>query len=112
MDANERMLSVDSAGNGEDDEFRRYHYINVPCNRDDSLNTSIYKHIDSKSFFYCRCSIGSASSLQEREDNGNNVNSGEAGSDHMDRLGLGDLGIRRVSDISHINEIRREVNQN
>ena len=24
-------------------------------------------------------------------------------------LGLGDLGIRRISDISHINEIRREV---
>ena len=49
MDANERMLSVDSAGNGEDDEFRRYHYINVPCNRDDSLtlrstNTSIPNH--------------------------------------------------------------------
>ena len=30
-------------------------------------------------------------------------------SDHMDRLGLASLGIRRVSDISHINEIRREV---
>ena len=57
-----------------------------------------------------RCSIGSASSLQAREDNGNNGNADEdAHSDQMDRLGLGDLGIRRVSDISHINEIRREV---
>ena len=27
----------------------------------------------------------------------------------MDRLGLADLGIRRVSDISHINEIRNQV---
>ena len=41
MDANERMLSVDSAGNGEDDEFRRYHYINVPSKRDDSLKRSL-----------------------------------------------------------------------
>ena len=35
MEANERMLSVDSVGNGEDDEFRRYYYINVPSHRDD-----------------------------------------------------------------------------
>ena len=57
-----------------------------------------------------RCSIGSASSLQGREENGNNGNGDEdAHSEQMDRLGLGDLGIRRVSDISHINEIRREV---
>jgi hypothetical protein len=48
--------------------------------------------------------------LQGGEDNGNNGNADEdEPSDHMDRLGLGDLGIRRVSDISHINEIRREV---
>ena len=38
MDANERMLSVDSAGNGEDDEFRRYCFINVPSDRDESLD--------------------------------------------------------------------------
>ena len=46
MDANERMLSVDSAGNGEDDEFRRYCYINVPSDRDESLYKipSIYTH--------------------------------------------------------------------
>ena len=63
---------------------------------------------------YNRCSIGSASSLQEdgREDNGNCPKVGdESGSDHIHRLGLGDLGVRRVSDISHINEIRREVNR-
>ena len=40
-----------------------------------------------------RCSIGSASSLQSESH----------------RLGLPDLGIRRVSEISHINELRREV---
>ena len=60
---------------------------------------------------FSRSSIGSASSLQCREDNANGEGD-DAGSDHMDRLGLGglgDLGIRRVSDISHINEIRREV---
>ena len=49
--------------------------------------------------------------MQDREENGNSVNVENEGSDHMDRLGLGDLGIRRVSDISHINEIRNEVKQ-
>ena len=61
---------------------------------------------------YNRCSIGSASSLQEdgREDNDNNLKvEDDSGSDHMHRLGLKDLGVRRVSEISHINEIRREV---
>lgn len=62
--------------------------------------------------YFIRCSIGSASSLQDnsRENNGNNLCAGyDAAVDRMDTLGLGDLGIRRVSDISHINEIRREV---
>ena len=45
-----------------------------------------------------RCSIGSASSFQSDPQESN-----------MQTLGLADLGIRRVSDISHINEIRREV---
>merc|ERR1719362_1291840 len=42
-----------------------------------------------------RCSIGSASSLQNENRCG--------------QLGLPDLGIRRVSEISHINELRRGI---
>ena len=43
-----------------------------------------------------KLSIGSASSFDEDPDDSN-------------MLGLGDCGIRRVSDISHINELRREI---
>ena len=37
MEENERMPNVACAGNGEDDEFRRYYYMNVTSHRDDSL---------------------------------------------------------------------------
>ena len=50
-----------------------------------------------------RCSIGSASSFQSDPLESLAVNNPN------NTLGLGDLGIRRVSDISHINELRREV---
>ena len=43
-----------------------------------------------------KLSIGSASSFDEDPDDGNT-------------LGLHDCNIRRVSDISHINELRREI---